>query len=149
MSGGTERVAVVTGAGSGLGREISLGLVARGYRVFGTALAPTEVADLDAASGGAARLEVVDIVDSAAVGAWAKGVGEEVAGVDLLISNAGILTPGPIELLAIDDVRHEFEVNTFGPLRVINAFLPALRAARGRVVQHSRAAVVCGLEVCT
>ena len=137
MSGGTERVAVVTGAGSGLGREISLGLVARGYRVFGTALAPTEVADLDAASGGAARLEVVDIVDSAAVGAWAKGVGEEVAGVDLLISNAGILTPGPIELLAIDDVRHEFEVNTFGPLRVINAFLPALRAARGRVVQIS------------
>ncbi|MBD8869614.1 SDR family NAD(P)-dependent oxidoreductase [Nocardioides sp. MJB4] len=137
MSADIERVAVVTGAGSGLGREISLGLAARGYRVFGTAFATAEVAELDAASGGAVRLEVVDIVDSAAVGAWAESVQDEVAGVDLLMSNAGILTPGPIELLSIDDVRREFEVNTFGPLRVVNAFLPSLRAARGRIVQIS------------
>ncbi|GHJ57737.1 hypothetical protein NOK12_02560 [Nocardioides sp. OK12] len=131
------RVAVVTGAGSGLGREISLGLTARGYQVFGTALAAAEVTDLDAASGGAVRLAVVDIVDDAAVATWAQGVQDHVAGVDLLVSNAGILTPGPVELLAIDDVRREFEVNTFGPLRVINEFLPALRAARGRIVQIS------------
>ncbi|WP_372733356.1 SDR family NAD(P)-dependent oxidoreductase [Nocardioides sp.] len=137
MSEVVERVAVVTGAGSGLGREVSLGLAARGYRVFGTALGAAEVAEVDVASDGAVRLEVVDITDSTAVVSWAEGVQNKVAGVDLLVSNAGILTPGPVELLSIDDVRHEFEVNTFGPLRVINAFLPALRTARGRIVQIS------------
>jgi NAD(P)-dependent dehydrogenase (short-subunit alcohol dehydrogenase family) len=50
-------------------------------------------------------------------------------------NNAGILTPGPLEVLPLDAVRHEFEVNVFGALSVMNAFLPALRKARGRIVQ--------------
>jgi NAD(P)-dependent dehydrogenase (short-subunit alcohol dehydrogenase family) len=37
-------------------------------------------------------------------------------GLDLLISNAGILTPGPLEILPLDAIRHEFEVNVFGAL---------------------------------
>jgi NAD(P)-dependent dehydrogenase (short-subunit alcohol dehydrogenase family) len=59
------------------------------------------------------------------------------AGLDLLINNAGILTPGPIEVLPLDAIRREFDVNVFGALSVINAFLPALRKARGRIVQVS------------
>jgi NAD(P)-dependent dehydrogenase (short-subunit alcohol dehydrogenase family) len=59
------------------------------------------------------------------------------AGLDLLISNAGILTPGPIEILPLAAIRREFEVNVFGAVSVINAFLPALRKARGRIVQIS------------
>jgi NAD(P)-dependent dehydrogenase (short-subunit alcohol dehydrogenase family) len=51
------------------------------------------------------------------------------------MSNAGILTPGPLEVLPVAAVRHEFEVNVFAGLAVINAFLPALRRARGRIVQ--------------
>ncbi len=53
------------------------------------------------------------------------------------ISNAGILTPGPLEVLPLDAIRHEFEVNVFGALAVVNSFLPALRKARGRIVQIS------------
>src|SRR5712675_1918490 len=49
----------------------------------------------------------------------------------------GILTPGPIEVLPLDAIRREFDVNVFGALSVINAYLPALRKARGRVVQVS------------
>jgi NAD(P)-dependent dehydrogenase (short-subunit alcohol dehydrogenase family) len=55
----------------------------------------------------------------------------------MLISNAGILTPGPLEVLPLDAVRFEFEVNVFGALAVVNSFLPALRKARGRIVQVS------------
>lgn len=51
------------------------------------------------------------------------------------MSNARILTPGPLEVLPVAAVRHEFEVNVFAGLAVINAFLPALRRARGRIVQ--------------
>src|SRR4030081_4022504 len=73
------------------------------------------------------------------VKAWAAGVSDALgdSGLDILISNAGILTPGPIELLPLDAIRREFDVNVFGALSVINAYLPALRKARGRVVQLS------------
>jgi len=67
------------------------------------------------------------------VKAWAGGVSDALGngGLDLLINNAGILTPGPLEVLPLDAIRHEFDVNVFGALSVMNAFLPALRKARG------------------
>jgi NAD(P)-dependent dehydrogenase (short-subunit alcohol dehydrogenase family) len=138
MTNDAGRSVAVTGAGSGLGRDISLGLAAKGYRVFGTAGAQDEITDLRVASGGDVALTQVDITDGAAVKRWAQEVAVETGGsLDLLISNAGILTPGPLELLSLDAIRREFEVNTFGPLTVINALLPALRSARGRIVQIS------------
>jgi NAD(P)-dependent dehydrogenase (short-subunit alcohol dehydrogenase family) len=138
-SGHSARSAAVTGAGSGLGRDIALGLAAKGYVVFGTAVSPSEVEDLKKASGGRVSLEVCDISKEQAVKAWAGGVSKALGngGLDVLISNAGILTPGPIEVLPLDAIRHEFDVNVFGALSVMNAFLPALRRARGRIVQIS------------
>jgi NAD(P)-dependent dehydrogenase (short-subunit alcohol dehydrogenase family) len=133
------RAAVVTGAGSGLGRDIALGLAAKGYIVFGTAFTAAEVQDLTDASGGRVSLTVCDITKEQAVKAWAASVSDALnrGGVNILINNAGILTPGPLEIVPLDAVRHEFEVNVFGALSVINAFLPALRKARGRMVQIS------------
>src|SRR6266403_4900419 len=133
------RSAAITGAGTGLGRDIALQLAAKGYVVFGTAVAASEVQDLKEASGGRVSLTVCDITKPEAVKAWVAGVSEALgnAGLNLLISNAGILTPGPLEVLPLDAIRREFEVNVFGALSVINAFLPALRKARGRIVQIS------------
>ncbi|WP_095084966.1 SDR family NAD(P)-dependent oxidoreductase [Mesorhizobium sophorae] len=133
------RSVAVTGAGGGLGRDIALGLAAKGYIVFGTAMSAAEVQDLKDASGGRVSLTVCDMTRQEAVKAWAGGVSDALgnAGLDLLINNAGILTPGPIEVLPLDAVRREFDVNVFGALSVINAFLPALRKARGRIVQVS------------
>ena len=133
------RSAVVTGAGGGLGRDIALGLAAKGYIVFGTAFSAGEVSDLKEASGGRVSLTVCDITKEQAVKTWAAGVSEALggSGLDLLINNAGILTPGPIEVLPLDSIRHEFDVNVFGALSVMNVFLPALRKARGRIVQVS------------
>jgi NAD(P)-dependent dehydrogenase (short-subunit alcohol dehydrogenase family) len=136
--GQKKRTAAITGAGSGLGRDIALGLAAKGYRVFGTAFSPEEIADLKKASNGAVSLTQCDITNEAAVKAWANEVAAQNEGrVDLLINNAGILTPGPLEVLPLSALRHEFEVNVFGAFSVVNAFLPALRKARGRVVQVS------------
>jgi NAD(P)-dependent dehydrogenase (short-subunit alcohol dehydrogenase family) len=133
------RSAAITGAGGGLGRDIALGLASKGYIVFGTAMSAAEVQDLRDASGGRVSLTVCDITKEQAVKAWAGGVSDALgdAGLDLLISNAGILTPGPIEVLPLDAIRREFDVNVFGVLAVVNAFLPALRKARGRIVQVS------------
>ena len=138
-SNNSGRSAVVTGAGSGLGRDIALGLASKGYVVFGTALNAGEAQDLKEASGGRVSLAVCDITQERAVRAWAASVSDVQGdgGLSLLVNNAGILTPGPLEVLPLDAVRHEFEVNVFGALSVVNAFLPALRKARGRIVQIS------------
>jgi NAD(P)-dependent dehydrogenase (short-subunit alcohol dehydrogenase family) len=139
MSQQSGRSVAVTGAGGGLGRDLALQLAAKGYIVFGTAFATAEVQDLKEASGGRVSLMVCDITKPEAVKAWVGGVSDALgdAGLDLLINNAGILTPGPIEVLPLDAIRREFDVNVFGAISVINAYLPALRKARGRVVQVS------------
>lgn len=133
---GQGRTAAVTGAGSGLGREIALQLAAKGHRVFGTGLVEGELDELFTASNGRVCLSLTDITDDDAVTRWVRVVTDEVgeAGLDVLVSNAGILTPGPMEVVPLPAIKHEFDVNVFGTVAVINAFLPALRSARGRIV---------------
>ena len=68
------RFAAITGAGSGLGRDIALGIAAKGYAVFGTATTPEEITDLQQAPGGAVTLTSCDITDEPAVKGWARAV---------------------------------------------------------------------------
>jgi NAD(P)-dependent dehydrogenase (short-subunit alcohol dehydrogenase family) len=130
----------ITGAGSGLGRELALGFSAKGYHVFGTTRSANEIAEFQnqSASGGEEiTLTITDITKEEQVNNW-KGLVKKVLnedGLDLLINNAGVLTPGPMEVLSLSAVRHEFEVNVFGSLATIHAFLPLLRQAKGRIVQ--------------
>ncbi len=70
------RSAAVTGAGGGLGRDIALGLAAKGYVVFGTAMSAAEVQDLKEASGGRVSLTVCDMTKEDSVKAWAAGVSD-------------------------------------------------------------------------
>lgn len=133
------RSVVVTSAGRGLGREIALGLAAKRYIVFGTAGSAQEVANLRDASNGRVSLAVCDLKKAQIVDAWASGVSEAIgeSGLDILINTTTHLSPGPLELLPLEEVRQGFEVNVFGGLAVINAFLPSLRRAHGRIVQIS------------
>ena len=79
-----------------------------------------------------------DISDDDAVKQRARDVASQTGGgLDLLINNAGFLTPGPLEVLSLDAIRREFDVNVFGSLSVINSFLAALRHALGCIVQIS------------
>src|SRR5258708_18176180 len=138
IASANKRSAAVTGAGGGLGGDIALGLAAKNYRVFGTAMSPGEIADIKQASGGAVTLTRCDITDEAAVKSWASEVGAESGGgLDLLISNAGIFTPGPLGVLPLSPIRPEFLVKVVGPPPSGDAFLPALRKARGRILQIS------------
>ncbi len=135
-------VAIVTGAGSGLGREIALQLAVRQYRVFGTAVEKAEIDDLAVSSNGAVTLKICDITREDQLRDLAAFVAAESGGgVNLLVNNAGTLTPGPLEIIPLDAVRREFEVNTFAFVATVNAFLPALRNAMGKILQISTTSV--------
>ena len=131
-------VVVITAAGSGIGRACAEEFARRGGRVVvtdldeGPALA---VADGIRASGGTAvglRADVTRADDVAAVRAATLA---HFGRVDVVMSNAGILAVGPVEAIPVEAWERVFDVNVFGTVRVLGAFLPDLLAqGSGHVV---------------
>lgn len=134
MSGDRAGV-VVTGASSGIGRACALRLARRGFDVFAGVRSAAD-ADALAAEGLACLTPVtIDVTDAATIAAAARDVSERGGGrLAGLVNNAGIAVAGPLEFIPIDDVRSQLEVNVTGQLAVTQAFMPLLRAARGRIV---------------
>ncbi|MCA1500083.1 SDR family NAD(P)-dependent oxidoreductase [Bradyrhizobium sp. NBAIM14] len=130
---------MIAGAGAGLGREIALKFASEGSVVFGTAESAAQVQDLKVASGGRVSLAACDITNMQGLRAWAEGVSEALdgAGLDVLVILQEAHETGPLEALPLDVIRRELELNVVGAIAVINAFLPSLRVARGRVIQVS------------
>jgi NAD(P)-dependent dehydrogenase (short-subunit alcohol dehydrogenase family) len=127
---------VVTGASTGIGRATTLELDRRGFSVFAGI---RKDADAESISGdGSDRLEplTIDVADEASVKAAAEWVSERIgdAGLAGLVNNAGIAVAGPLEALPLDELRRQLEVNVVGQVAVTQAFLPAIRSARGRVI---------------
>ena len=79
---------------------------------------------------------MLDVTDAGQIAAAAERIGAEVgeAGLDGLVNNAGIAVPGPLETLPIEDFERQIEVNLTAHVAVTQAMLPAIRAARGRIV---------------
>ena len=88
-----------------------------------------------AAGSDRVRPLILDVTDSDQIAAAVERVAEESpVGLAGLVNNAGVGVGGPLELIPIDDFRRQIEVNLIGQVAVTQAFLPALRTARGRVV---------------
>ena len=123
------RPVLVTGASTGIGRAIALDLDGRGFRVFAGV---RKDADGEALQKESSRIEpvIVDVTDQATIDAAAK----QIDGLYGLVNNAGITVAGAIEYLPLDEIRRQFEVNVFGQIAVTQAFLPHIRASRGRIV---------------
>ena len=130
------RAVIVTGASGGLGFATSTLLVQRGFRVFGTLLEHEDSAPLERAGVTPVRL---DQTRTASIRDAAARIDELLGGMPLagLVNNAGIADGGPIELLDIEAMRQVFEVNVIGMVAVTQAFIPALRAAKGRIINIS------------
>jgi NAD(P)-dependent dehydrogenase (short-subunit alcohol dehydrogenase family) len=124
---------VVTGASTGIGADAAATLARRGYIVYAGVRSDADGARVEAAAPNVRALRL-DVTDATSIVAAARTV--EAGGIALhgVINNAGIAIAGPLELLPVDELRRQFEVNLFGAVAVTQAFLPALRAARGRVV---------------
>lgn len=127
---------LVTGASSGIGRACALHLDRTGHRVFAGVRDPAAAEQLRAASSCRLTTLLLDVTDAAQVEAALKDVEGAVggAGLDGLVNNAGIAIGGPVEMVAIEEWRRQFEVNLFGQVRVTQEALGAIRRARGRIV---------------
>lgn len=135
MSAPAQRSVVVTGASSGIGRACAMRLARSGLRVFAGVRRRTDGDSLRAEAPDGVEPLLLDVTDAASIAAAREVVSDATHGRLLgLVNNAGIAVGGPVETVPLDDLRRQFEVNVIGQVAVTQAFLPMLRAARGRVV---------------
>lgn len=117
---------LITGASRGIGRAIAIELAARGHRVIATARQAEDLDGLDVDQ----HLRL-DVTDQASIDQALHDAGA----VDVLVSNAGTTVRAPLENVPIAELEALFQLNTFGPLRVVQGLLPAMRErGAGRLV---------------
>lgn len=133
------RVAVITGASSGIGLATAKLLAARGAKVALLArrkeVLEQAVNEIRAAGGEALAL-AVDVTDQASVDAAASVVEQAYGPANLVFNNAGVMLPGAVEAREMDAWEHQIDLNVTGVMRVISAFVPQLvkSAEQGAVV---------------
>lgn len=133
------KVAVVTGASSGIGEATVLELASRGASVAAVARSAEKLEALArAAAGSGGRVLAVgaDVADRDSVEAMVGRVVGEFGRVDVLVNNAGLGLSGRVAELRAEDLRYVFEVNTIGPLNCVQAALPRMGRG-GRIVNVS------------
>lgn len=140
-------VAVVTGAGSGMGRALALRLAGEGCHLAlgdvnaaGLADTVSQAQAAAATQGHTLRMHSapLDVADALAVEQFAADVVRVLGGVDLVFNNAGVALTGPFERLSADDFRWLMDINFWGVVHGTRAFLPHLRrSARAHLVNTS------------
>ncbi|MCA9773814.1 MAG: SDR family oxidoreductase, partial [Myxococcales bacterium] len=128
-------VAVVTGAGSGIGRAVALALGRRGAAV---ALVDIDGEGLDETAsgvGGRVSVHVADVADRARMEALPEEVLAAHGSVSLLVNNAGVAIAAPFEAQSLDDFAWLMGVNFWGGVHACRFFLPHLRASGGHIAQ--------------
>ena len=127
---------VVTGTSTGIGAATALHLVDNGFHVFTGVRQEADADALRARAPDRVTPVVIDVTDEATISAAAAAVADVVGerGLAGLVNNAGIGVPAPIEFQPMADFRRQLEVNLFGPVAMIQAFMPLIRSGGGRIV---------------
>ena len=133
-----DKIAIVTGAASGIGRQIALTYAAEGAAVAVADLderaAASVVADIET-HGGRAIAVAMDVADESAVQAGVAATMERFGAIDILVSNAGIQIVNPIEQFAFDDWKRVMAIHLDGAFLTTRAVLPHMyRGDRGGTV---------------
>jgi meso-butanediol dehydrogenase/(S,S)-butanediol dehydrogenase/diacetyl reductase len=146
------RLAVVTGAGSGIGAAVARALAAAGARVVladRDAAACEGVAEALRRDGAQAQAHALDVTDLDAVRAFAARVGADHGDAAILVNNAGILVRRGIDDPQAEAiVRQVMDVNLHGAFAMVRAFLPALRRTKGCVVNVASGAAFSAQAGC-
>lgn len=136
---------IITGSSSGFGLKAAKDFADRGYQVFATMRNPTgknaaKKADLEAHSD---HINIVDmdVTNDASVNQAVEGILGQVDKIDVLINNAGVMYLGVTEAFSVDQARFQMETNYFGAIRVMQAVLPNMRAAKSGLIINTSSLV--------
>lgn len=144
----TDKIALVTGAGSGIGQAIAVAYAKEGAKVIITDLNVSgchQTLGKVKEAGGQGWVYALDVTDVASVQKLADQVQEEAGNIDILVNNAGvILREGIDSPNAHAVIRKVMDVNLLGVFNTIHAWLPALRKSRGCIVNISSGAAFLG-----
>jgi NAD(P)-dependent dehydrogenase (short-subunit alcohol dehydrogenase family) len=130
MTASASPVWLITGCSTGIGREIAIAALEKGHRAVVTARKPVAVEDIRERFPDQVAVAALDVTDRAQI-ASAIATGRKAFGrIDVLCNNAGYGYMAAIEEGEEDEVRAMFEANFWGPLNLIRAILPEMRARR-------------------
>ncbi|MEM1134698.1 MAG: oxidoreductase [Bacteroidota bacterium] len=130
-----KKVALVTGASSGIGKETAKQLLKDGLKVYVAARRVEKMEDLKAAGATPLKMDITIDTDIQEV---VKTIRDIDGGVDVLVNNAGYAIYGAVEDTTIEDARRQFEVNIFGLARLTQLILPYMRNKKaGTIINMS------------
>lgn len=137
----TDKVAVITGAGSGIGRALAIELAGRGARLAVSdvdAVRAAETAGLCEKTGATAKPYELDVADRDAVLAHAEAVSAEFGGANIVVNNAGVALGATVEEMTWEDYDWLMGINLGGVVNGTKAFLPQVIASgEGHIVNIS------------
>nr|WP_314866285.1 SDR family oxidoreductase [uncultured Flavobacterium sp.] len=122
------KVVLITGGSSGIGKSIGTFLSQKGFTVYGTSRNPEKV------SNDVFPLIALDVRDVASIQSAVAKVIQETGKLDIVINNAGVGITGPLEEIPMEEIKNNFETNFFGPIEVMKAALPQMRAQQSGLI---------------
>lgn len=129
------KIALVTGASSGIGLDACLRLLQKGYTVYGAARRTELMKEIKDNGGNILRL---DLCDEKSIEECVKTILDTEGKIDVLVNNAGFGLGGSIEDIPLEEARNQFEVNVFGLISLIQKVLPSMRNQRsGKIINIS------------
>lgn len=124
------KLLLITGVSSGFGRALAQEALHAGHRVVGTVRSDAAGRDFEALAPGRAHARLLDVTDVDAIDGVVAGIEAQIGPIDVLVNNAGYGHEGILEESPLADMRRQFDVNVFGPVAMMKAVLPFMRARR-------------------
>ena len=120
----SEKTVLITGCSSGIGRATARSFMQSDWRVYTTARNP---ADIETLGENGCEIATLDVTDDGDVRRVVDRIVEETGRIDCLVNNAGYAQFGPLEDVPVEQLHRQFDVNVYGPHRLIRAVLPHMR----------------------
>jgi NAD(P)-dependent dehydrogenase (short-subunit alcohol dehydrogenase family) len=122
------KVVLITGGSSGIGKSIGAFLHQKGFTVYGTSRNPEKTTD------SLFPLVALDVRDVKSIQSAVTQIISETGRLDIVINNAGVGITGPLEEIPMDEIKNNFETNFFGPIEVLKAALPQMRSQQSGLI---------------
>ncbi len=130
-----KKVSLITGASSGIGEKTALKFLSNGMKVYAAARRVEKMVHLKQAG---ADTVYIDMTDERSIRKCVKYIIKNESRIDILVNNAGYGAYGSVEDIPLEEARHQFEVNLFGPAYLIQLILPYMRENKsGKIINIS------------